>query len=369
MPRVCAGATATIEKEPDDVHARRMNVGVLGTGEVSTQYLPNLVASETLNLIGLADLNVDAAEALARRCGVERVYVGEEILAAEDIDMIINLTPIPAHYETNRRILEAGKHVYTEKPLATTTADSAELVRLADSLGLRIACAPDTIFGDGFQTGRAVIERGDIGKPLSASATMLRPVPPLEINRIGAIPFLNMAPYYLTAFVNLFGPVREISGTTQLYDCEGRGEQAPFYTNCGLLFDDDVLCTLTLRYGDTPVQEVPLLSVLGTEGELWLPNPDTFAAAVMWRPNGQLEWNDVAVRSDETVRGPNQRGRGAEDLAHAVWEGRLPRAGGDVAVNVVETVHALTSPDPCTGRVGARLTTNCRQPTRVELRG
>lgn len=348
------------------MHTRRMKVGVLGTGVVSTQYLPNLVASETLELVALADLDVEAATALADQFGVERVYAGEDILADDDIELIINLTPISVHRDTNERILKAGKHVYTEKPLATETADSAALVRLATSLDLKIACAPDTILGDGFQAGRAVIERGDIGTPLSATATMLRLIPPLEINRVGAIPFFNMAPYYLTALVNLFGPVRELSGTTQLYDRTGRGEQATFHSNCSLVFDDEVLATLTMRYGNMPVQEVPLLSVFGTHGELWFPNPDTFAAAVKWRPYGQQEWNDVAVRPDETVRGPNQRGRGAEDLAIAVWEGRRPIAAGDVAVNVVEAIHAMVSPDEA-GRVGARITSDCQPSPRVVI--
>lgn len=343
-----------------------MKIGILGTGVVSTQYLPNLVASETLDLVALADLDVEAATALADQFGVEKVYAGEDILADDDIELIINLTPIPVHRDTNERILKAGKHVYTEKPLATETADSAALVRLAESLNLKIACAPDTILGDGFQAGRAVIERGDIGTPLSATATMLRPIPPLEINRVGVIPFFNMAPYYLTALVNLFGPVRELSGTTQLYDRTGRGEQVPFHSNCSLVFDDDVLATLTMRYGDMPVQEIPLLSVLGTHGELWFPNPDTFAAAVKWRPHGQQEWNDVAVRPDETIRGPNQRGRGAEDLAMAVWEGRRPIAAGDVAVNVVETIHAMVSPYEA-GRVGARITSDCQPSPRVVI--
>lgn len=341
-----------------------MKVGVLGTGVVSTQYLPNLVASETLDLVALADLDVEAARALADQFGVEKVYEGEDILTDNDIELIINLTPISVHQDTNERILKAGKHVYSEKPLATETADSAALVRLAESIGLKIACAPDTILGDGFRTGRAVIERGDIGTPLSASATMLRPIPPLETNRLGGIPFFNMAPYYLTALVNLFGPVRELSGTTQLYDRTGRGEQATFHCNSSLIFDDDVLATLTMRYGNMPVQEVPLLSVLGTHGELWLPNPDTFAAAVKWRPHGQHEWNDAAVRPDETIRGPNQRGRGAEDLAIAVWEGRRPLAAGDIAVNVVETIHAMVSPDEA-GRVSARITSDCQPSPRV----
>lgn len=346
------------------MHKRRMKVGVLGTGNVSTQYLPNLVASEALDLVALADINVEAAKARADQFGVPRFYEGENILSDDDIELIVNLTPIPVHRETNERILKAGKHVYSEKPLATETAASAALVRLAESLDLEIACAPDTILGDGFQTGRAIIERGDIGTPLSASATMLRPIPPLEMNRLGGIPFFNMAPYYLTALVNLFGPVRGLSGTTQLYDRRGRGEDATFYSNCSLTFDDDVLATLTMRYGDHPVQEVPLLSVLGTHGELWLPNPDTFAAAAKWRPHGQDEWNDVAVRPDETVRGPNQRGRGAEDLAMAVREGRRPVAAGDVAVNVVEAIHAMVSPDE-EGRVGVRITSDCKPPPQV----
>jgi len=353
-----------VQEDSSHVHSQKMNVGVLGTGSVSAQYLPNLVASETLDLVAVADLDFAAASALAKRFGVKRVYQGEDILADDDIELIINLTPIPAHRDTNERILRAGKHVYSEKPLATETADSASLVRLAAELGLKIACAPDTILGDGFQAGRAAIERGDIGVPLTASATMLRPIPPREINRTGGIPFLNMAPYYLTALVNLFGPVRALCGTAQLYDPVERGADAVAHSNCSLVFDDDALATLTMRYGNRPVREVPLLTVLGTRGELCLPNPDTFAAAVRLRPHGATEWIDLSVRADETERGPNRRGCGAEDLALAVWEDREPVASGSIAVNVVETIHAMTTPDS-EGRVSARIEADVRPSPRL----
>ena len=97
----------------------------------------------------------------------------EALLADPTIDMLLNLTPPSAHLAVIGSALEAGKHVYTEKPLATTDDDAAALLEEAARQELRIGCAPDIFLGGAYQAARALVDEGAIGEPLSASAAML----------------------------------------------------------------------------------------------------------------------------------------------------------------------------------------------------
>ena len=339
-----------------------MGVGILGAGEVSFQYLPNLAASDGIRLIGVGDLNYRAAEELAREYHIPKVFKGEEILNCSDIDLIVNLTPIPSHYETNLRILKSGKHVYCEKPLAQATREAAELLAAAEEAGLSVGCAPDTLFGAGFQAGRQAMDRGLIGKPLSAFASMLRPLPVLERHFTGGMPLWDMAPYYLSALVNLFGSATSVSGISRLSYATPETDQSAIFTSCSIRFSDDVLCALTLRWGDKPTGEVPILAVFGTEGELCLPNPDTFSAVARWRRHGEHSWRRVPEAHPISEASPNLRGVGVAEMAHAIRHRRTPRAAPDVARHVVEIIETLNRTNRTGDRVGSRLRTACRKP-------
>ena len=342
---------------------RSMGVGILGAGEVASQYVPNLVASDEIELIGVGDLNYRAAEQLAQKYHIPKVFSGEDILGCKEIELVVNLTPIQSHFETNLRILESGKHVYSEKPLALTTRSSAALLATAEESGLSVGCAPDTVLGPGFQAGRRAIDRGLIGKPLLGFASMLRPLPVLERNRTGAIPLFDMAPYYLSALVNLFGSATWVSGITRLSSVAPRTDQSAIFTSCSMRFMDDVLCTLTLRWGDTPSDEVPILQIFGTQGVLCLPNPDTFSAFARWRRHGELSWHRVAEAHGRGNYTPNLRGIGVADMAQAIRQGKTPRSAPDVALHVVEILETLSLTDPSTDGVGGRLQTACSKPS------
>lgn len=340
-----------------------MRVGILGAGEVAGQYLPNLAASADIRVIGVGDLDYRAAERLARRYDIPRVFHGEDMLDCQEIDLIVNLTPIPSHYETSYRILESGKHVYSEKPLALTTSEGTTLLDAADKVGLSVGCAPDTVLGPGFQAGRRVIDQGLIGKPISGVASMLRPLPVLERHRTGVIPLFNMAPYYLSALVNLFGSASAVSGLSRLSHVTPLLDTSAIFASCSIRFKGDVLCALTLRYGDTPSSEVPILQVFGTEGVLCLPNPDTFSAIARWRSHDELAWHRVTEAQESSSRGSNLRGIGVVDMAQAIRHGRAARAAPDVALHVVEIIETLCPTDPTTDRVGAHLETVCNRPS------
>ena len=340
-----------------------IGVGILGAGEVASQYVPNLVASDEIELIGVGDLDHSAAEQLAQKYHIPKVFYGEDILGCKAIDLIINLTPIISHFETSLRILESGKHVYSEKPLALTTRNASVLLATAEQAGLSVGCAPDTVLGYGFQAGRRAMDRGLIGKPLSGFASMLRPLPVLERNRTGAIPLFDMAPYYLSALVNLFGSATSVSGISRLSLVPPRADQRAIYASCSIRFMEDVLCALTLRWGDTPSGEVPIMQVFGTQGVLCLPNPDTFSASARWRRHGELSWNGIAEAHRSGSHSLNLRGVGVADMAQAIRQGRSPRAAPDVAVHVVEIIETLSLTDPGTDGVGGRLQTACSRPS------
>jgi predicted dehydrogenase len=141
----------------------------------------------------------------------------DELTGDPSIDIVLNLTPPAAHVDVIRACLAAGKHVYTEKPLATEAADAAELVAEAHRLGLRIGCAPDTFLGSAYQAGRALLDAGAIGEPLSVSAAVLvggqetwHPNP--DIFSPTVRPAARHGALLLTAIVSLLGPVARVAG-------------------------------------------------------------------------------------------------------------------------------------------------------------
>jgi len=196
---------------------RVMEVGIVGCGTISHACVANARAFDSFQIRACADLLPGQAEALASEHGLDVVTV-EELLADHSIDIVLNLTPPSVHADVTRAALAAGKHVYTEKPLAILALEAGELVSDADRRGLRIGCAPDIFLGGAYQAARSLVDAGAIGAPVSVSAAMLagdqvtsHPNPDIFFAD-GAGPLLDMGPYYLTAIVALLGPVRRVAG-------------------------------------------------------------------------------------------------------------------------------------------------------------
>ncbi len=189
-----------------------MNVGIVGCGVISRHYAQNARAFDSFEIVACADVDLSAAESLAAEHDLPVATV-DELIADPAIDIVLNLTPPAVHVAVIRKALAAGKHVYSEKPLATTSAEAAELVALAGEHGLRLACAPDVFLGGAYQAARGLLDEGAIGEPLSVSAAMLvgsqatwHPNPDIFFAD-GAGPLLDMGPYYLSTIVALLGPV------------------------------------------------------------------------------------------------------------------------------------------------------------------
>ena len=195
---------------------RPARVGIVGCGDVTNLYLPGIAPFTSIELAACTDLDADRAAALSARGGFPAVSL-EELLADPTIEIVLVLTPPVAHAAVSRAAIAAGKHVYTEKPLATTRADAQAILADAAAAGVRIGAAPDTFLGGGLQTARALIDEGAIGTPLAASASFAHLGPerwhpnPGIFYATGGGPLLDVGPYYVTALVSLLGPIVAVS--------------------------------------------------------------------------------------------------------------------------------------------------------------
>ncbi len=327
-------------------------IGIIGTGNISGIYLEN-APRLGLEVLAVADLDLERANTQAMQYGVPSALSVEQLLAHPDIEIVLNLTVPAAHGSLALRSLEAGKHVYNEKPLATTLEEAGAMLELAKRKNLRVGCAPDTFLGAGFQTAREQLERGLIGQPVHAHALMTGVGPegwhpdPHFFFQPGAGPLFDMGPYYLTALVSLFGSVSSVfalAKMTQSSRTVGSGPKmghiiavnTPTHVSALLSFESGLTANLTLSF-DAVAGHAPNLEVYGTSGSLTLPDPNTFG--------GPLETHDVHGEKRELpLEKPyadNSRGLGLADMARAIAEGRPHLASGELAYHVLEAMFRI----------------------------
>lgn len=335
--------------------AQPVRVGMIGCGTISDIYLANATRRFAgVDIVAVADLMRDRAEAKAARYGIPRVLTPDELIAAPDIEVVLNLTIPEAHAALNRAALEAGKAVYSEKPLAVAPADARALVELATSKGLPIGGAPDTFLGAGIQTCRRLLDSGAIGEPVGAAACFAshgnehwHPNPDFSY-RHGGGPQFNLGPYYLTALVTLLGPVTRLAGNarisfpTRTISSQPRaGEtisvETPTFLNAALEFATGPVASFTATY-DVWATERPKIEIYGSEGTLSVPDPNTFGGPVRIYRRSTGAWEEVPP---DDGFADNSRGLGLADLASALRSGGAPRASGRVASHVAELMQAM----------------------------
>jgi len=329
-----------------------VKTGIIGCGNISGIYCKNAKRLEALDLVAVSDLLVDRAEERAKEYDTEAVTV-EEMLADPEIEIIINLTIPKAHAEVAYKALEAGKSVYNEKPLAISREDGKGLVALAKKKKLRVGCAPDTFMGAGTQTCRKLIDDGWIGEPIAAVANMIchgheswHPSPEFYYE-VGGGPMFDMGPYYLTALVNLIGPVKRVTGSARATFPTRTITSQPKYGKVvevevpthvvGVLdFASGAIGTITVTF-DVWSSHLPLIEVYGTQGSLSVPDPNGFGGPVKVRRAGG-EWTEMPLTHGYPE---NSRGVGVADMAMGLRSGRPHRASGDLAFHVLDIMHAV----------------------------
>jgi predicted dehydrogenase len=352
-------------------------VGIVGLGVISRAYLDTFANHPAVRIAALADLDASRSAAVAATIpGAEAMSV-ERLLASPDVQTVLNLTIPAAHADISRAAIDAGRNVYVEKPLAVTFADGRSIIERAASAGVHVGCAPDTVLGTGTQTARAAIDGGLIGRPMSATAVMVtagherwHPHPDFYYAPGGG-PLLDMGPYYISALVHLLGPVRAVVGAASRLRSERvigsgprAGERVPVEVDThvtGVLEHvDGTLSTITTSFDGIATTAAPI-EVHGETGSLAVPDPNYFDGEVRLCTQGGTEWRALAPRAGYAE---GARGIGLLDFVLADAQ-RPPRAGGDVALHVLETMTALLESAAQGRRI--ELTTKVRRPAPVPL--
>ncbi|GLY50298.1 Gfo/Idh/MocA family oxidoreductase [Lentzea sp. NBRC 102530] len=352
-------------------------VGIVGLGFISRAYLDTLRGRPEVRVTRVADLDRTRSDAVAAGLpGTEAVDV-EHLLAGGDVDTVLNLTVPAAHAEITLRAVDAGKNVFVEKPLAVTFEDGQKIIDRAASAGVRVGCAPDTVLGTGTQTARAAIDGGLIGRPLSATAVMVTPgherwhPDPDFYYTAGGGPLLDMGPYYLTALIHLLGPVRAVIGAASRLRTErviGSGARTGLripvevdsHVSGVLEHANGALTTITTSFDGVATTAAPI-EVHGELGTLAVPDPNHFDGENRLFPLGGTGWRTLPAAAGHAGAG---RGIGLLDLVAAGAEG-TPRAGGELALHVLETMTAVLRSASEGRRI--ELTTTVERPPPVPL--
>ncbi len=329
-----------------------LNLGIIGVGAISAQYLANLPQLSQLNLVAVADLDLTRAQAVADEHGVRACSV-DDLLADPAVDTVLNLTIPAAHAPIALRAIAAGKNVYGEKPLAVTTAEARDVLAAAEEAGVLVGCAPDTVLGTGIQTARQAIDDGLIGTPVAATATMVTPgherwhPNPDFYYTAGGGPLLDMGPYYVSALVTLLGPVASVVGvashlrdTRTIGSGPRAGESVPVSIDThvtGILtHSSGAISTLLMSFDAVATLAAPI-EVHGDAGSLAVPDPNMFDGAVKHFPLDGDGWTELPVSAGYRDSG---RGFGLADLADTP-AGSEPRAGGRLAFHVLDVLESV----------------------------
>jgi len=337
---------------------KRVGVGVIGCGNISSAYLTAARKFPILDIVALADANPAAAEARAAEFGVPARSM-DELLADPGVEIVLNLTLPKAHVEVGLKAIAAGKHVHSEKPLGVTVAEARRLIEAAAAKALRVGCAPDTFLGGAHQTARQCVDDGLLGRPVGGAAFFMCPgherwhPNPGFYYLGGAGPMLDMGPYYVTDLVNLLGPVSSVSGVATRLRTERvvtsqplRGTRVPVevatHVTGTLLFASGAAVSMTMSFDVPRHRHVPI-ELYGEIGSLIVPDPNYFGGKIEFGAADE-DWREIPTR--HTYADGNYRILGVADMAHAIRSGRPHRASGALAFHVLEVMEAFqTSSD------------------------
>lgn len=369
----------------------RCKVGILGCGNISSTYVSDIQTFyRDLQIVACANRTPEKAEALAAQFGIPRASTPEQLLRDPEVELVINLTPPQSHVELNKRILGAGKHLFSEKPFAPTLKEAKEVLALAEEKGLLVACAPDTFLSSGLQSMRYYLDAGLIGRPFFVTANMTTfgvetwHPDPRAFYRKGAGPIMDMAPYYLSAIVSLLGPIESIAALSaqpleerSVYAGPLAGSRIPVETpthyTAILKLKSGVAVNLNMSF-DIYKSNLPMLEIYGDGGTLAYPDPNFGGGTpkvyrkeqyleTVWQDNPESRARKAAFRELPELY-PRvkdySRGIGVLDLAKAIREGRKPRAGMELILHITEALEALVT----TANTGTfyRMTTTCDRP-------
>jgi predicted dehydrogenase len=363
--------------------ASKLGLGIVGCGNISKTYFSLAPLFRGIEVRACADIDQAAARARAKQFGVRGETV-DELLAADDVDIVVNLTIPAAHYEVSRRALDAGKHVYSEKPFVLTVKEGLDLKKRAEKKGLRVGSAPDTFLGGAHQLARHVVDAGKVGKIVGGTCYLMNhgmehwhPNPDFFFQP-GAGPVLDVGPYYITNLVQLIGPVKRVVALAAtprrertIANGPRRGQTVPVATpttiHAVMEFQSGALVTLNASWDVWSHGHAPM-ELYGEEGTLFVPDPNFFGGEVRTTHGAKpvkkpMRWDHpFGVPNQQHPSGmlANYRTAGLADMALAIADGRPHRCSLEVSLHAIEVMTGILR-SGATGTFVA-MQTSCERP-------
>ena len=342
-----AAAAAATDRKTGPV-----GVGVIGAGVISEQYLSNLTVFPDVHVHYIADIELSRAQSQAEKWGVAGWGTVDELLAIDDIEIVVNLTVPAAHVEVALQALAAGKHVWGEKPYALDRESAAQLRDAAAAAGKTVSVAPDTFLGSGLQTALRTIRDGRIGKPLNGLTLFQSPGPeswhpsPEFLFAYGAGPLFDIGPYYITTLVQTFGPVSKVTATASKARATrtiGSGPKAgtefpvevPTNHSALIQFENGGSAQSVFSF-ESDRGRTGFVEIAGETGTVVFPDPNNF--------DGDTELYTLGAEEPETIPAVGStytRGTGVVDLARSLRAGEGNRVPGELAFHVLDVMVSI----------------------------
>ncbi|MDR0876962.1 MAG: Gfo/Idh/MocA family oxidoreductase, partial [Treponema sp.] len=303
----------------------KQRIGIVGLGKISGIYLDNLTGngmfSKRVTVTAVTDLIEERVKDAVEKYHVRAVKDVDTLVKDPSVDIVLNITQPQHHFAVALAAVKAGKHIYDEKPLCAKREEAAELLKTAAAKKVRVGGAPDTFLGAGIQTCRKLIDDGWIGSPVAATAFLANhghehwhPDPEFYY-KAGGGPMFDMGPYYLTALVNLLGPIVRVSGsakmgnktrniTSEPHAGKVIKVEVPTHIAGVLDFASGAVGTIITSF-DIYSHTLPFIEIYGTEGTLRVPDPNTFGGPVYVRKGRAEDWSEIPLIKDypENSRG------------------------------------------------------------------
>ena len=347
------------------------NIGLIGCGNIAETYFRAQDYFNNINFIACSDKLPEAANKCGEQYNIKTLSV-DEILNDSDVDVILNLTIPQAHFEVSKLALEAGKHVYSEKPMSIKYDEAKELLEIANKKNLYFGNAPDTFLGGGGQTSRQFVDKGEIGKILTGNFIFAFPgVQEFHPNpeswfESGGGPVIDMGPYFFTTLVNLLGPAKNVRARGKKFSSKREYLVGP---KKGKTFDVEISTSVMLDIefeNETIIQGFISFDVqnhmrnhielYGSHGSIIVPDPNMFGGPVIiskelgsdWikhsvedKPLGKTNIINHSGRSNEAPKQSNYRGVGLSEMIYSIENKIEHRCNGELALHVLDIIESV----------------------------